>query len=80
MIIGFSFLYYDLHLSNLYASTIAINSGAVNVTTGAFLMIVRFLKLIPLLIAGIIAFSSVKLLRKAIKKRRGYDGWDNNDY
>lgn len=80
MLIGFAFVYYDLHLSNLYATTIAYNSGAQTVTTGAFVMITKFLKLAPYLVAGIIAFSSVSLLRKAIKTNKSSDGWDNNKY
>lgn len=80
MIVVFGFLYYDLHLSNLYATTIAINSGAGTTTTGAFLMIVRFLKLAPYIVAGVIAFSSVALLRASIKTKKSADGWDNDDY
>lgn len=81
MLIGFAFIYYDLHLTNLYASTIAVNSGAENVTTGAFLLFLRFIKLAPYIIAGVIAFSSVKMLKEAIKRKRsGSDGWDNGDY
>jgi hypothetical protein len=80
MIVGFAFIYYDLHLSNLYATTIAINSGAENVTTGAFIMITNFLKLAPYLVAGIIGFASVKVLRASIKKNKNKDGWDDNNY
>jgi hypothetical protein len=80
MLLGSAFLYYDLHLANLYASTIAYASGAENVTSGAFLMIVKFLKLAPLIIAGVIAFASVKLLSKAIKKKGSSDGWDDDKY
>lgn len=80
MILGFAFVYYDLHLSNLYASTIALNSGAENVTSGAFVMIAKFLKLAPLIVAGIIAFSSVRVLKEAIKKKKSSDGWDGNKY
>ena len=80
MLIGFGFIYYDLHLTNLYATTIAINSGASNVTGGAFLMIVRIIKLAPYLVAGIIAFASVKLFRASISRKKSKDGWDNNEY
>lgn len=80
MILGFAFIYYDLHLSNLYATTIALNSGAGNVTTGAFLMFNRFIKLAPYIVAGLIIFSSVKVLRSTIKKKGSKDGWDNNQY
>lgn len=80
MIIGFAFLYYDLHLSNLYASTIAINSGASNVTSGIFVMFARFIKLAPYIVAGVIAFFSVNLFRATIKKKNSSDGWDNGNY
>jgi hypothetical protein len=80
MIIGFTFLYYDLHLSNLYAQTIAINSGAMTTASGVFIMVARFLKLAPYIVAGIIAFASVKVLQATIKTRKSHDGWDNNDY
>jgi hypothetical protein len=80
MLLGSAFLYYDLHLANLYATTIAQASGAENVTTGAFLMVVRFLKLMPYIIAGIVAFASIRLLNKAIKKSKSSDGWDNGVY
>jgi hypothetical protein len=80
MIVGFAFIYYDLHLANLYATTIATNSGAENVTTGAFMMFLRFIKLAPYLFAGVIAFSSIKMLKEAIKKKNSNDGWDNGNY
>jgi len=80
MLLGFTFIYYDLHLSNLYATTIAINSGANRVTSGAFVMIAKFLKLAPYIIAGIIAFFSVRTLKMAFGKRNANDGWDNNSY
>lgn len=80
MILGFGFIYYDLHLSNLYATTIAINSGAGNVTTGAFVMVSNFLKLAPYIVAGVIAFFSVKLFRASIKKKNDSDGWDDGNY
>ena len=80
MILGFTFLYYDLHLSNLYATTIAINSGAGATATGAFMMIARFLKLAPYVVGGIVAFFSVKTLKEAIGHRNKNDGWDNNSY
>jgi hypothetical protein len=80
MVLGFAFLYYDLHLSNLYASTIASSSGVGNVTLGAFKMVVSFLKLAPYFVAGLVAFAFVKVFRATIKKRNGKDGWDNNDY
>jgi len=80
MLLGFTFLYYDLHLSNLYATTIAINSGAGGTTTGAFVMIAKFLKLAPYIVAGIIMFFSVRTLRMAIGKRKGNDGWDEDKY
>lgn len=80
MLIGFTFVYYDLHLTNLYAQTIAVNSGAENVTSGVFLLVLRFIKLAPYIVAGIIAFASVKVLRATINKRKNNDGWDNNDY
>jgi len=80
MLLGFTFLYYDLHLSNLYATTIAVNSGAGGTTTGAFVMIARFLKLAPYIVGGIIAFFSVRTLRMAMGKKRGNDGWDENKY
>lgn len=80
MIIGFGFVYYDLHLSNLYATTIAVNSGAGNVTTGAFIIISNFLKLAPYLVAGVIAFFSIKLFLATVKKKNSSDGWDNGNY
>ena len=80
MILGFTFLYYDLHLSNLYATTIAINSGANGTTSGAFIMIARFLKLAPYIVGLIIAFFSVKTLKEAMGNRNKNDGWDNNTY
>ena len=80
MIIGFAFVYYDLHLSNLYASTIAYQSGAANTSLGIFVMMIRFLKLAPYIIGGIIAFASVKVLRTAIKRKKSSDGWDNGNY
>lgn len=80
MILGFGFIYYDLHLSNLYASTIAINSGAGNVTTGAFVIVTNFLKLAPYIVAGIIAFFSIKLFVATLKKRKSSDGWDDGHY
>ncbi len=80
MILGFTFLYYDLHLSNLYATTIAINSGAGGTATGAFIMIARFLKIAPYIVGGIIAFFSVRTLREAMGHRNMNDGWDNDSY
>jgi len=80
MLLGFTFLYYDLHLSNLYATTIAINSGAGGTATGAFIMIAKFLKISPYIIAGLIAFFSVKTLKEAMGSRNKNDGWDNNSY
>jgi hypothetical protein len=80
MIVGFAFIYYDLHLANLYASTIATNSGAENVTSGIFVMFLRFIKLAPYIFAGIIAFGSIKMLKEAIKKKNNNDGWDNGSY
>jgi hypothetical protein len=80
MLLGSAFLYYDLHLANLYASTIAYSSGAENVTSGAFVMVVKFLKLAPYIIAGIVAFASIRLLNKAIKNKGNSDGWDGNSY
>jgi hypothetical protein len=80
MILGFTFLYYDFHLSNLYAQTIASNSGASTTTSGAFVLITRFLKLAPYVTAGIVAFASIKVLSNALKKKRNNDGWDNNAY
>ena len=80
MIVGFAFVYYDLHLANLYATTIATNSGAENVTTGIFVIFLRFIKLAPYIFAGIIAFSFVKMLRECNKKKNNNDGWDNGNY
>lgn len=80
MLIGFTFLYYDLMLSNVFANTIAINSGAGNITSGALLVILRFIKIAPYLVAGIIAFASVKVLKETIKKRKNSDGWDDGNY
>lgn len=80
MLIGFAFIYYDLHLTNLYATTIALNSGASNVTTGAFIMFTRFIKLAPYFVAGLIAFFSVKTLRDSINIKKQSDGWDKNSY
>jgi len=80
MILGFTFLYYDLHLSNLYATTIAINSGASGTTSGAFIMIAKFLKVSPYIVALIIAFFSVRTFKEAMGNRDKNDGWDNNTY
>jgi hypothetical protein len=80
IIVGGAFLMYDIHLANLYATTIAVNSGASNVTTGIFLLVLRFIKLSPYIIAGVVAFASIRLLKEAIKKRKGSDGWDNDNY
>lgn len=80
MIVGFAFIYYDLHLANLYATTIATNSGAENVTTGIFVIFLRFIKLAPYVFAGVIAFSFVKMLRDSNKKKNNNDGWDNGNY
>lgn len=80
IIIGGAFLVYDIHLANLYATTIAVNSGASNVTTGIFLLVLRFIKLSPYIIAGVIAFASIRLLKEAINKRKSSDGWDNDRY
>lgn len=78
MLFGFAFLYYDLHLSNLYATTIAFNSGAGNVTTGAFVMVAKFLKVVPLIIGLVVVFSIVRVLRQSIKKKNSSDGWDGD--
>jgi hypothetical protein len=80
MLLGSAFLYYDLHLANLYASTIAYTSGAENVTSGAFVMVARFLKITPLIVAGVVAFSSVRLLKKALFDKKSSDGWDEDKY
>jgi hypothetical protein len=80
MLVGGAFIYYDLHLSNLYATTVAVNSGAGNTTTGGFTLIANFLKLAPYIVAGIVGFASVKLLRGAINKKKSSDGWDNDKY
>lgn len=80
MAIGFTFVYYDLHLSNVYANTIAVNSGAGNVATGAFRLATKFLKVAPYIIALVIGFSAVKVLRASINKKKKSDGWDNNQY
>jgi len=80
MILGFTFLYYDLHLSNLYATTIAYNSGADGTTTGGFIMIAKFLKIAPYIVAGIIAFFSFRTLREALGHKNKNDGWDDNSY
>lgn len=80
MLLGFMFVYYALHLSNIYATTIAINSGAGNVTTSSFVFMIKLLKLAPYIVAGIIAFFSIKTLRMAVNKKKNQDGWDNNEY
>lgn len=80
MCLGFIFIYYDLHLSNLYATTIAINSGAGNTTTGTFVMISRLLKLTPYLVSLIVVGVVIKLYRNHKKKKENIDGWDSNKF
>lgn len=80
MIVGFSFFYYDLHLANVYATTVAVNGGAGNVTTSTFLMFTRFIKLAPYLVAGIITYYTINVLRESINKKKSSDGWDNNKF
>jgi len=80
MCLGFIFIYYDLHLNNLYAVTIAVDSGASNVTTNTFIMISRLLKIAPYLVVLIIAGVVIKLYNNHKKKKESNDGWDNNNY
>jgi hypothetical protein len=45
------------------------------------MMFLNFIKLAPYIFAGIIAFSSVKMLKEAMRKKKaGSDNWDNGNY
>lgn len=78
--LGFVFIYYDLHLSNLYANTIAVDSGAGTTTTGTFVMISRLLKITPYLIVLIVVGVVIKLFKHMKKNKESNDGWDNNKF
>lgn len=75
VIIGFIILYYDLSLVNYYVNTITLSGSSAN---GVFMMVTRFIKLLPYITWLIVGFAIVYLL-KNIKKNNS-DGWDNNNY
>lgn len=79
-VIGFFLFYQDLHLANLYAQTVAINTGADNSTTNVFVMVTRFIKLLPYFSWLIVGFAIVRLLRMNAERKKDNDGWDNNSY
>jgi hypothetical protein len=77
MSIGFIFMYYDLIMVNMYINTIGTTGQAVE---GIFLIFARFIKLLPYVVALIVGFAIVKMLRGATSKKKSEDGWDDNKY
>ena len=77
MVVGFIMIYYDLVMINMYMEGITINSGSIE---GVFVLLTRFIKIIPYIIALVSAFAIAKLLRGAYKNRNSSDGWDNGKY
>lgn len=75
--VGFIFLYYDLSMVNLYMNTINVSSSA---PSGIFLLFARFIKVFPYVVALIVGFAIVKLLKESIKLKNSKDGWDSNNY
>jgi hypothetical protein len=77
MIFGFVLIYYDLSMVNFYINNMILNSST---TERVFILFTRTIKIIPYVIALIIGFAIVKLVRVVIGKKDKGDGWDNNKY
>lgn len=78
--LGFVFLYWGLHLANIYATTINYSSGAGNTTTGMFKVISGFIKLAPYLVVFMVVLVILKLYKVYKTKQNNDDGWDEDKY
>jgi hypothetical protein len=75
--IGFVLLYYDLSLVNYYIS--ATNLGG-STTNNVFLLVARFIKLLPYISWLIVGFAVISIFKLVKKDKNSQDGWDNNKY
>lgn len=77
ILIGFIFMYYDLVMVNAYSETIVLSTSA---NLGVFKIFIKFIKLMPYIIALISGFAIIKFLREVVNNKKSKDGWDNNNY
>lgn len=73
--IGLVVFYYDLSLVTMYMEATALSGSSVN---GVFIMIARFIKLLPYITSLVVVFSIIKIFRNAVKRKKNHDGWDDN--
>ena len=62
---------------NIYSETIILTTSA---SLGVFKIFIRFIRLMPYIIALISSFAIIKFLREVINNKKSKDGWDNNNY
>lgn len=74
---GMIFLYYDLSLVNYYVSTTALGGSTTN---SVFLLVAKFIKLLPYISWLIVAFAIIGIFKIVKKNKTSHDGWDNNKY